>query len=109
MADSAAIILAAGKGTRLASDIPKPLHKVAGRPMISHVLAALASIGPTRTLVVTAPDISDAVAAASGDAEIVLQEQQFGTGHAVQVTHEVLRGFEGDVLVLFADTPLLQP
>jgi bifunctional UDP-N-acetylglucosamine pyrophosphorylase/glucosamine-1-phosphate N-acetyltransferase len=109
MPQSAVVILAAGKGTRMQTDLPKPLHRLAGRSMISHVLAAVASLSPERTLVVAAPDSKAALAEATTGAEIVVQERPLGTGDATRATRGALAGFGGDVLVLFADTPLLRP
>ena len=102
----AAVILAAGKGTRMESDRPKVLHGLAGRPMINHLLATVGALGPERVLVVVAPGM-DAVAQAVAPARTVVQKEQLGTGHAVMAAREGLAGFEGTVLVLYADTPLL--
>ncbi len=102
----AAVILAAGKGTRMESARPKVLHELAGRPMISHLLANVAALGPERVLVVVAPGMDD-VAEAVAPARTFVQKEQLGTGHAVMAAREGLDGFEGTVLVLYADTPLL--
>lgn len=104
----AAVILAAGKGTRMKSALPKVLHPVAGRPMVEHVLACAAEAGAGRRIVVLAPGM-DAVAKAIASAEIAMQDPPLGTGHAVLATRELLQGYEGRVAVLFADAPLIRP
>jgi bifunctional UDP-N-acetylglucosamine pyrophosphorylase/glucosamine-1-phosphate N-acetyltransferase len=109
MAENAAIVLAAGKGKRMQSSLPKPLHNLAGRPMISHVLAGLASIAPARTVVVVAPEQADEIARAAPGAILARQERQRGTGDAVKAAARAMAGFSGDILVLFADTPLIRP
>jgi bifunctional UDP-N-acetylglucosamine pyrophosphorylase/glucosamine-1-phosphate N-acetyltransferase len=93
----ACVILAAGMGTRMRSGLPKVLHPVAHRPMVRHVLETARAAGVVRTVVVVAPG-HDAV-----------QAVPRGTGDAVLAARSVLEGFEGDVLVLYADTPLLRP
>ena len=103
---TAAIVLAAGKGTRMKSALPKVLHKVAHRPMIHHVLGAVAGLKPEKTIVVLAPGMGP-VAAAVAPADVAIQEQALGTGNAVMAAREALEGFDGDVLVLFGDTPLI--
>lgn len=103
----AAIILAAGKGTRMKSARHKVLHPIAGRPMIEHLLASLQELSPARTIVVVG-DGRDQIEQQLGDrAELVVQEPQLGTGHAVQQAEAALAGFEGDVLVLYADVPFV--
>ncbi|CAK0746569.1 UDP-N-acetylglucosamine pyrophosphorylase / Glucosamine-1-phosphate N-acetyltransferase [uncultured Gammaproteobacteria bacterium] len=102
----ACVILAAGKGTRMKSDLPKVLHKIAGRSMIGHVLAATAALDPDHILIVTGPNM-DAVSAAVTPYPTVIQVNQLGTGDAVRAAAETLRGFNGDVLVLYGDTPLI--
>jgi bifunctional UDP-N-acetylglucosamine pyrophosphorylase/glucosamine-1-phosphate N-acetyltransferase len=103
----AALILAAGKGTRMRSARPKVLHPVANRPMIRHVLDAVAALGPARTVVVLAPGM-DEVAAAAAPAEVAIQEEQLGTGHAVMAARPALEGQPiEDVLILTGDAPLL--
>ena len=103
------VVLAAGKGTRMKSAMPKVLHKVAGRSMLSHVLALAEAAGSTRTAVVIGPGMDDvraAVAKAMPDAEVFVQQQQLGTGDAVKAALPAIAGFSGDVVVLYADTPL---
>jgi bifunctional UDP-N-acetylglucosamine pyrophosphorylase/glucosamine-1-phosphate N-acetyltransferase len=102
----AAIILAAGMGTRMKSALPKVLHPVANRPMISHILTTLEAVSPERTVVVVAPGM-DRIAKAVAPAETAVQTEALGTGHAVLAAREAMADFAGDVLVLFGDTPLL--
>ena len=113
MSDGVALcLLAAGKGTRMRSDLPKVLHEVAGLPLVGHALNALESLAPSRRVVVTghqAARVAEAVAALAPDAACVEQSPQLGTGHAVLQAKQALEGFEGDVLVLFGDTPLIRP
>ncbi len=104
----AAIVLAAGQGTRMKSRIPKVLHAIAGRPMIGHVLAAVNALSPARVAVVVAPGMEE-IAAAAPDAEIAVQDRPLGTAHAVLAAREALAGFDGDVLILFGADPLITP
>jgi bifunctional UDP-N-acetylglucosamine pyrophosphorylase/glucosamine-1-phosphate N-acetyltransferase len=105
-ANIAAVLLAAGKGTRMKSDLPKVLHPLAGRPMIRHLLATVEALEASRTTVVVGPDM-ERVAACVAPCATVVQEQQLGTGHAVLAARAALEGFAGDVLVLYGDTPLI--
>src|SRR5690348_12410901 len=102
----AVLILAAGQGTRMKSTLPKVLHRIANRPMIQHVLAAVAPLAPARTIVVIAPGMEQ-VAAAVAPAETAVQLKPRGTGHAVMSARPALDGFAGDVLVLNGDAPLV--
>ncbi len=103
----AAIILAAGKGTRMKSDTHKVLHKIAGRSMLDHVLASVAELSPERLAVVVGAGREQIEAAVVGRAETCVQEPQLGTGHAVQQAESALEGFSGDVLVLYGDVPFV--
>lgn len=108
----ALVILAAGKGSRMKSDLPKVLHQIAGAPMLVHAMKAGAILSPEKQVVVAghgAEAVEAAAKAYDPDATVVLQEEQKGTGHAVMVTREALTGFEGDVVVLYGDTPFVQP
>jgi bifunctional UDP-N-acetylglucosamine pyrophosphorylase/glucosamine-1-phosphate N-acetyltransferase len=108
----ALIVLAAGQGTRMNSELPKPLHKLAGAPLIAHALAAGASLEPSRVVVVTghgADAVEKAVADLMPEAVCVRQAEQLGTGHAVMQARTALAGFDGDVIVLYADTPFVAP
>jgi bifunctional UDP-N-acetylglucosamine pyrophosphorylase/glucosamine-1-phosphate N-acetyltransferase len=92
------------------SGIHKVLHPIAGRPMLEHVLAAAGQLEPVRTLVVVGSgreQLSGLVEAYGG--ALVVQEPQLGTGHAVQQAEPALAGFDGDVLILYGDTPLMRP
>ncbi len=111
-ASLAAIVLAAGSGTRMKSAYPKVMHAIAGRPMIAHLLAALEPLKPAATVVVIGPGMA-AVAETVAPAETVVQDPPLGTGDAVRAALARLAGRlmpDGgieDVLVLFGDTPLL--
>ncbi|MET1754500.1 bifunctional UDP-N-acetylglucosamine diphosphorylase/glucosamine-1-phosphate N-acetyltransferase GlmU [Novosphingobium sp. RD2P27] len=104
----AIVILAAGKGTRMKSDLHKVLHPVAGRPMLEHLLASAAELAPQRQVVVAGHGREQLEKALGGRAIIALQEPQLGTGHAVLQAREALRGFEGDVLILYGDVPFVR-
>ncbi len=104
----AAVVLAAGKGVRMRSDVPKVLHAVAGRPMIAHVLAAVGALSPSKIIAVIGPG-DDAVADAVPQAIPVVQSEPKGTAHAVLRAKDALAGFEGDVLIVYGDTPLATP
>lgn len=107
MSNIAAIILAAGKGTRMKSDLHKVLHPIAGRPMLMHLMASVDALEPAKKVVVVG-DKADQLRDALGDsAETVVQEPQLGTGHAVQQAESVLKDFDGDVLVLYGDVPFV--
>ena len=104
----AAIILAAGKGTRMKSDLHKVLHPVAGRPMLGHLTDAAAALGAKRTVIVAGAgrEQVEAFAAPLG-LSVAVQAEQLGTAHAVQQAEAALKGFEGDVLILYGDVPLV--
>jgi bifunctional UDP-N-acetylglucosamine pyrophosphorylase/glucosamine-1-phosphate N-acetyltransferase len=104
----AAIILAAGQGTRMKSARHKVLHPIAGRPMLLHLLASVRELAPEREVVVVGAgrDQVEAAVAPLGVAT-ALQAEQLGTGHAVLQACAALAGFEGDVLVLYGDVPLV--
>ncbi|MFT7254174.1 MAG: bifunctional UDP-N-acetylglucosamine pyrophosphorylase/glucosamine-1-phosphate N-acetyltransferase [Paracoccaceae bacterium] len=107
---TALVILAAGLGSRMNSDTPKTLHTIGGAPMVAHALWAGAMLEPSRIIVVTgqgADAVEAAVADAMPEATCVHQDQQLGTGHAVRQAQDALAGFEGDVIVLYADTPFI--
>lgn len=107
MKDTIALILAAGKGTRMKSKLPKVLHKVGGVPMVEQVLQAVKAAGTKRQIVVVGFG-GEAVQEYLGDqAETVVQEQQLGTGHAVLQAEPLLQGAEGTLLVTCGDTPLV--
>lgn len=107
---TALIILAAGKGTRMKSDLPKVLHPIAGAPMLAHALRAGSALDPARSVVVAghgAEAVRDSLTAMGAEAQLVVQEEQLGTAHAVAQAAPALEGFEGDALVLYGDTPFI--
>ena len=104
----AAIILAAGKGTRMKSDLHKVLHPIAGKPMLMHLLSSVDALAPARKIVVVGSGKEQLESALIGtDIALVVQEPQLGTGHAVQQAEATLAGFDGDVLILYGDVPLV--
>ncbi len=104
----AVVVLAAGKGTRMRSSRAKVLHEICGIPMLGHIQNVASELNADRLLVVVGHE-GDAVRQAYGaSAEFVLQAEQRGTGHAVMVTESALKDFEGDVFILYGDTPLLR-
>ena len=105
---AAAIVLAAGEGTRMRSAIPKVAHEILGTPIVRYVVDAARAAGVGRIVTVVGHG-ADAVREIVADTEIVVQEEQLGTGHAVRAAESILTGLEGPVLVLAGDAPLLQP
>ncbi len=111
MAQPIAVVLAAGKGTRMKSDLPKVLCEANGRPLIDWVLDALEAAGVQQFLVVVGYE-ADRVKKALQDRDgvkFVLQDQQLGTGHAVKVCEDHLEGHDGPVLIVAGDSPMIQP
>jgi bifunctional UDP-N-acetylglucosamine pyrophosphorylase/glucosamine-1-phosphate N-acetyltransferase len=109
---TALIILGAGMGTRMNSDLPKVLHHIAGAPMLVHAMKAGASLEPEKTIIVAghgADKVAAAALAWDPDVTTVLQTEQLGTAHAVAQAKPELEGFDGDALVLYGDTPFIQP
>ena len=104
----ATIVLAAGKGTRMKSDLHKVLHPIAGRPMVGHLMARAAELNPERQVVVAGHGREQLEKALRGSATIAVQDPQLGTAHAVQQAEEALAGFEGDVLILYGDVPFVR-
>ena len=108
--NTAIVILAAGKGTRMRSAVPKVLHEIAGRPMLGHVLAAALETGASRLCLVTAPDqndVRDYALAQAPKLSACIQENQLGTGDAVRAAMSALDGVER-VVIMFGDTPLMR-
>ena len=108
----ALIILAAGQGTRMNSDKPKVLHKLAGAPLLWHAMKTGAQIGADKTVVVVGHGgeaVEKSVKTFDPQAEIVWQKEQNGTGHAVQQAQSALAGFDGNALILYGDTPFIRP
>jgi len=112
MTKRAAVILAAGQGTRMKSAIPKVLHKVGGRTLLDRVIDTVEQVGCERLVVVVGahgPDVRQLVERRLGPGAVAVQDPPLGTGHAVMAAAPALEGFEGDVLVTNADCPLLAP
>ncbi len=104
----AAIVLAAGKGTRMRSDLHKVLHPIAGRPMLLHLLSSVAQLKPAQAIVVVGAGRDQVEAAVAPHGVTVCQQaEQLGTAHAVHQAEEALGGFAGDVLILYGDVPLV--
>jgi bifunctional UDP-N-acetylglucosamine pyrophosphorylase / glucosamine-1-phosphate N-acetyltransferase len=110
MPEPVAVVLAAGEGTRMASSLPKVLHRIGGQPLIAHVLATVRAAGIGPVAVVVGPDREDvakAVRESAPKASVFVQKERRGTAHAVLAAKDALK--RGDVLVMFGDTPLVQP
>lgn len=109
MTDFAAIILAAGKGTRMKSDLHKVLHPIAGKPMLAHLLDEFAELAPQRTVVVVGDRREQIDTALEGrDVSTALQDPQHGTAHAALQARAALGGFSGHILVCFGDVPMVR-
>lgn len=109
---TALIILAAGQGTRMNSDLPKVLHPIAGAPMLIHALRAGQVLNPDRVIVVAghgAAEVGKAAQTYDETVEMALQKEQKGTAHAVAQAAPLLSDHDGDAIVLYGDTPLIQP
>jgi bifunctional UDP-N-acetylglucosamine pyrophosphorylase / glucosamine-1-phosphate N-acetyltransferase len=107
-----AIILAAGKGTRMQSDLPKVLHRLAGAPLLAHVLGAAKAAGLARAALVVGPGMEQVAAVGTAlDSKLAtfVQPEQLGTADAVKAARAAIEAFDGEVLVLYGDTPLLTP
>jgi UDP-N-acetylglucosamine diphosphorylase/glucosamine-1-phosphate N-acetyltransferase len=105
---TSAIILAAGQGTRMKSDLPKVLHTIMDRPMVLYVIDSVKKLSPDHTIVVVGYQADRVREACDGaGVEFVLQEEQLGTGHAVMQCKKALEQFEGTVMVLNGDVPCL--
>jgi bifunctional UDP-N-acetylglucosamine pyrophosphorylase/glucosamine-1-phosphate N-acetyltransferase len=112
MTARAAVILAAGQGTRMKSKTPKVLHKVGGRTLLDHVIDTVQQAGCETVIVVVgahSPAVRELVVSRLGEGAAVLQDPPLGTGHAVLAAKDALKGFAGDVLVTNGDCPLLRP
>lgn len=109
---TALILLAAGMGTRMNSDLPKVLHQIAQAPMLVHAMRSGTALAPDQTVIVAghgAEAVTQAAQAFDEDAQIVLQTEQLGTAHAVAQAAPVLAGYNGDAMVLYGDTPFIRP
>lgn len=102
----AAIILGAGKGTRMKSDLPKVMMPVANKPMIRHIIDTLEAMGVKKIVTVISPE-GELVKKETAPYLTAVQSEQLGTGHAVKCAQQVLGDFDGAVLVIFGDTPLI--
>lgn len=108
MSELVAVILAAGKGTRMKSKLPKVLHKVGGKPMLQHVIDVADAAGATQKVVIVGHEAELVEAMVGDQAQMALQAEQLGTGHAVMQTEAVLKDFRGTVMIICGDTPLLE-
>ncbi|MFO8125711.1 bifunctional UDP-N-acetylglucosamine diphosphorylase/glucosamine-1-phosphate N-acetyltransferase GlmU [Yoonia sp.] len=109
---TALIILGAGMGTRMNSDMPKVLHEIAGAPMLVHAMKSGAALDPARTVIVAghgADLVEKAARSYDPDVTVAIQSEQLGTAHAVKQAREALSDFDGDALVLYGDTPFISP
>lgn len=102
-----AVILAAGKGTRMKSNLPKVLHKVGGKPMLEHVMNAAEAAGCRDNVVIVGHGAEQVRELVGGRSRIAVQAEQLGTGHAVLQAAEALKGYFGTVMILCGDTPLI--
>ncbi|WP_300392085.1 bifunctional UDP-N-acetylglucosamine diphosphorylase/glucosamine-1-phosphate N-acetyltransferase GlmU [Henriciella sp.] len=110
MMERAAIILAAGQGTRMKSSLPKVLHKVGGQPMLDWSIDLARKVGCSKIITVISPntpELKEHAEASLGHGATAVQDPPLGTGHAVRSAEKALKGFVGDVIVLYGDTPLI--
>ena len=108
----AVVLLAAGKGRRMGSGLPKVLHEIAGAPIIWHALHSAAPLEPDRTVVVAghgADKVKAKLSELGIDADLAIQEEQLGTGHAAMAAMPTLDGFDGNIVILYGDTPFIKP
>ena len=103
----AVVILAAGRGTRMKSDLPKALHPMCGKPMLNYLIESARTLKPKRVIVVAGYKIELVREAVGRGVEVVEQKKQLGSGHAVSQAERRLAGFSGSVVVLYCDTPLV--
>jgi bifunctional UDP-N-acetylglucosamine pyrophosphorylase/glucosamine-1-phosphate N-acetyltransferase len=104
----AAIVLAAGKGTRMMSSKHKVLHEIAGKPMIEHLLDEVDRVGADRTVVIVGEGREQVETRLAGRVAFAVQDRQLGTGHAVMQAKDALAGFSGDVLIMYGDVPFVR-
>lgn len=102
-----ALILAAGKGTRMKSELPKVIHEVNGIPMVKKIMDVLEEINVEKNILILGHK-KELILEVLGEVEYVVQDEQLGTGHAIKQAKEKLAGYDGDVMVLCGDTPLLR-
>ncbi len=101
------LILAAGKGTRMKSDLPKVIHKVNGIPMVKKILNELEKLGTEENILILGHK-KEEILKELGEIKYAVQEEQLGTGHAIMQAENLLKDYEGDVMILYGDTPLLR-
>ncbi|GIW57366.1 MAG: UDP-N-acetylglucosamine pyrophosphorylase [Candidatus Dojkabacteria bacterium] len=103
------VILAAGKGTRMRTDLPKVLHTLRGKPMIEYTIEVASKLHPRKLIVVVGYKKDDVIQATSKfhNLEYAIQKEQLGTGHAVKTTQPLLKDFQGNILILLGDVPLV--
>ncbi|SFQ80274.1 bifunctional UDP-N-acetylglucosamine diphosphorylase/glucosamine-1-phosphate N-acetyltransferase GlmU [Donghicola eburneus] len=109
---TALIVLAAGQGSRMNSDLPKVLHQVAGAPLLVHAMKSGAALSPERQVVVVGhggAQVAEAARHWDDEIQIAEQTEQLGTAHAVAQARPALEGFTGDAIVLYGDTPFISP
>ncbi len=106
--DIAVLILAAGKGSRMKSNKPKVMHELAGAPLVHYVMASALALDPVSVHTIIAPGMEETVGQAVAPNPVCLQTEQKGTGHAVAQAEDVLKDFDGTVLVLLGDVPLIR-
>ncbi len=109
MDNFAVIILAAGKGTRMKSDLPKVLHLLDGKPLVQHVIDTVQTLAPAEIVLVVGHRAELVRETIGGGVKYVLQAEQLGTGHAVTQAADALSNHRGDVLILYGDMPLISP
>jgi UDP-N-acetylglucosamine diphosphorylase/glucosamine-1-phosphate N-acetyltransferase len=108
--DRICLILAAGQGTRMKSDLAKVLHPLCGKPLVEHVVRSAQQAGMAKIVVVVGHQADQVRSALKGsDVEFVLQAEQKGTGHAVMQALPIIQNFAGELLVLYGDVPLIRP
>jgi len=108
LADFLTVIMAAGQGTRMQSDLAKVLHKINDRPMVFYVIDLAKAVGSQRVILIIGHQKERVMEECKEtDVEFAIQEEQLGTGHAVQQAEDLLKDFDGDILVLSGDVPLL--
>lgn len=108
----AVVLLAAGKGRRMGSDLPKVLHEIAGAPIIWHAISSASPLEPGRTVVVAghgAEKVQKKLSEFGIETDLAVQEKQLGTGHAALAAMPVLDGFDGNIIILYGDTPFIRP
>lgn len=106
--ETAIIILAAGKGTRMKSSLPKVLHKICSKSMVNHVIDTAISLDPKKIITVLSEGMYEVANSIKNVSQVVIQKEQLGTGDAVKPALAELRNFNGNILILYADTPLIE-